>query len=339
MSKYTIKDLARETGYSITTISRALNNKKEGVSEETRERILEVARQKNYQPNSFARGLITKKSNLLGLIVPNILNPFFPEICRGAEDEAAQNGYSLIICNSDDQSDKEEKYIRLLKEQQVDGVLLASMNKLTSRSEEFLSASNIPYILMDRGSEDSNSSRVLLDDFQGGYLAGKHLIEMGHHQIACMTGPPDVMNSTKRLKGFLQAMDEHDISVPEYYILNGNYHLEDAYVQAKEFFQKNKATAIFAANDLMACGIYQAIFELGMSIPNDLSVVGFDDIPFAQVLHPKLTTIRQNTYQMGQDSVRLLIKKINKEPVESLLYEPTLVIRESTIPLVRSEQK
>ncbi|WP_217587498.1 LacI family DNA-binding transcriptional regulator [Lentibacillus saliphilus] len=333
MTKYTIKDIARETGYSISTVSRVLNNKEEGMSKETRKRILEVVEEMNYRPNQFARGLITKQSNMLGLIVPNISNPFFPELCRGAEDEAVNNGYSLIICNSDDQSSKEERYIRLLKEQQVDGVLLASMNKLTRENEGILTDSQIPYILVDRGLDVSTATGVFMDNFKGGYLAGKHLIELGHQKIGCMTGPVDITNSNNRLKGFLQALKEHDIPIPSHYIMNGNYHMEDAYDQAKQFLANNEVTALFASNDLMACGVYRAAFELDISIPNDLSVIGFDDIPFGEVLNPKLSTIRQNTYQIGKESVKLLIKKIHNEPVESLFYEPTLVVRKSTTKL------
>ncbi len=336
MTKYTIKDIARETGYSISTVSRVLNNKEEGMSKETRKRILEVVKEMNYRPNQFARGLITKKSNMLGLIVPNISNPFFPELCRGAEDEAVQNGFSLIICNSDDQANKEERYIHLLKEQQVDGILLASMNKLTRGNERILTDSQIPYILVDRGVDVDSATGVFMDNFKGGYLAGKHLIELGHRKIACMTGPADITNANKRLKGFLQALNEHDISIPSHYILNGNYHMEDAYDLAKRFLAEHEVTAIFTGNDLMACGVYRAAFELNISIPNDLSVIGFDDIPFGEALNPKLSTIRQNTYQIGKDSVKLLIKKIRNEPVESLFYEPTLVVRNSTQNLIQS---
>lgn len=329
MAKYTIKDIARETGFSITTVSRVLNNKKEGMSDKTREKILEVVEKMKYQPNQLARGLVTKKSNMLGLIVPNIVNPFFPEICRGAEDEAARNGYSLIICNSDDQAEKEENYIRLLKEQQVDGVLLASMSNLSKNSKQFLKDSQIPYVLVDRGSEDAGYE-VFMDNYKGGYLAGKHLIDLGHRKIACITGPTDVVNSNNRLKGFLYALEESGIPISEDYILNGNYYMEDAYSLAKDFLQRNEVTAIFAGNDVMACGVYQAAYEIGISIPNDLSVIGFDDIAFGKVLSPKLTTIRQDTYRIGKESINLLIKKISNEPFETLYYEPELIVRDST---------
>lgn len=337
MVKYTIKDIARETGFSISTISRVLNNKKEGVSIESRKKIMEVVEAMNYQPNQFARGLITKKSNMLGLIVPNILNPFFPEICRGIEDKASQLGYSLIICNSDDQPKKEENYLKLLKEKQVDGILLASLNDLTKQNEDYLLTSQIPYILVDRDNEHHAPAGVYFDNFKGGFLAGQHLIEQGHKRIACMTGPPNILSSKRRLKGFLAAMEEFRVPVAESHILAGNYHMEEAYSLAKSFLQKNEVTAIFTSNDLMACGVYQAAYELGISIPKDLSVIGFDNISFGEILNPKLSTIRQDTYEMGAESVNLIVQKIQNETAQSAFFEPTLVLRDSTAKVKEKE--
>ncbi|MEC5423128.1 LacI family DNA-binding transcriptional regulator [Virgibacillus sp. C22-A2] len=330
MTKYTIKDIARETGYSISTVSRVLNNKSEGMTNETRQKILQTVAKLNYQPNQFARGLITKKSNVLGLMVPNILNPYFAQICRGAEDEAARQGYSLIICNSDDNPEKEKRYIRLLKERQVDGMLLASMNRLSAENEFYLTDSQIPFVLVDRGNDQNIAPGVSIDNLQGGYLAGNHLLELGHRNIACMTGPSGISNSEKRLQGFLMAMKEKGVQIPFHHIIDGNYDMDSAYSEAKRFLQTSDVTAIFTHNDLMACGVYEAANELGIAIPDQLSVIGFDDIPFCNVLSPKLTTIRQDTYKMGQESVNLLVKQIEKEPTESLFCEPTLVIRSST---------
>lgn len=330
MEKLTIKDIAREAGVSITTVSRVLNNKEEGMSKETREKVLAVMQEANFQPNKLARGLVTKRSSMLGLIVPNISNPFFPELCRGAEDEANKRNYSLIICNSDDQLQKEENYLRLLKEQQVDGILLSSKNRLSQTSKVLLQSGKVPYVLFDRGEEANKQSGVFLDNERGGYLAGKHLTDLGHTQIACMTGPSEILNSQQRLSGFQRALMEASIELPPSLILVGGFQMDKAYQVAKEFLNNNTVTAIFAANDLMACGIYQAAHEIGIQIPEQLSIVGFDDISLVSALIPKLTTIRQDTYGMGRKAIELLINEIEKKESEAIVFEPTLIVREST---------
>ncbi|GGA38655.1 LacI family DNA-binding transcriptional regulator [Psychrobacillus lasiicapitis] len=330
MEKLTIKDIAREAGVSITTVSRVLNNKEDGMTQKTREKVLKVMEELNYQPNKLARGLVTKRSNMLGLIVPNITNPYFPELCRGAEDEANNRQYSLIICNSDDQSGKEENYIRLLKEQQVDGILLSSKDRLSKTSKNQLQNGKIPYVLFDRGEDGTDYSGVFLDNEKGGYLAGKHLTDLGHFQIACMTGPREIQNSKQRLSGFQRALKEATVDLPASSILVGDFQMDTAYRVAKKFLRDNTVTAIFASNDLMACGIYQAAHEMGIQIPDQLSIVGFDDIPLVTALIPKLTTVRQNTYEMGRKAIDLLINKIEGEISEGVIFEPTLIIREST---------
>lgn len=330
MVKLTIKDIAREAGVSITTVSRVLNNKEEGMSQKTREKVLRVMEEVNYQPNKLARGLVTKRSNMLGLIVPNISNPFFPELCRGAEDEANKRNYSLIICNSDDQSQKEENYLRLLQEQQVDGILLSSKNRLSKTSKNQLQSGKIPYVLFDRGEEATNQSGVFLDNKRGGYLAGKHLTDLGHIQIACMTGPTEIQNSQQRLSGFQRALMEVTVELPPSSILVGDFQMDTAYRIAKRFLQNYTVTAIFASNDLMACGIYQAAHELGIQIPDQLSIVGFDDISLVTALIPKLTTVRQDTYEMGRKAIELLINQIENKSSEGVVFEPTLIVREST---------
>lgn len=339
MGKLTIKDIAREAGVSITTVSRVLNSKEEGMSKETREKVLQVMESLNYQPNKLARGLVTKRSNMLGLIVPNISNPFFPELCRGAEDEANNRNYSLIICNSDDQSEKEENYLRLLQEQQVDGILLSSKNRLSQTSKDQLRGGKIPYVLFDRGEEASNHPGVFLDNEKGGYLAGKHLVDLGHTNIACMTGPSEILNSQQRLIGFQHALKEASIELPATSILIGDFQMDTAYRIAKEFLKHSNITAIFACNDLMACGIYRAAHELGIQIPEQLSIVGFDDIPLVTALIPKLTTVKQGTYEMGRKAIELLINELENNSSKGVVFEPTLIVRESTRKIRRGENE
>jgi LacI family transcriptional regulator len=330
VKKYTIKDIAAKAGVSITTVSRVLNMKEEGMSLKTREKVLKVIDEMNYTPNHFARGLITNKSKLLGLIVPNINNPFFPELCRGAEDEANLNQYSLIICNSDDDATKEENYLRLLSQQQVDGILLSSWGDFPSPSTEQLERSKIPFVLLDRGGQSVKHNGVFINNEQGGYLAGRHLLDLGHRRIACVTGSANLQNASDRLAGFRRALKEENIDLPESRIISGDFHMESAYTQTKKFFEETDVTAIFASNDLMACGVYRAAYEMGLKIPKDLSIIGFDDITLVSALIPQLTTIRQDIYEMGRRAVKILIENITNETNETVIFQPTLIVREST---------
>jgi LacI family transcriptional regulator len=329
MAKWTIKDIAKRSGVSITTVSRVLNRKEEGMSEKTREKVLKVIKEAQYQPNQFARGLVTKQSKLLGLIVPTIANPFFPELCRGAEDEANKRDYSLVICNSDDKPEKEERYLRVLKEQQIDGIILSSFSPSSKR---LLEEGNIPCALLDRVIEGNLYTSVFLDNEFGGYLAGKHLTDLGHRNIACISGPISIRNSFERVKGFRRALEESGINHQNILESEGEFTTESAYKHAKDLLMHNNITAIFACNDLMAFGVYQAAHELNIKIPEELSIIGFDDIPFASSLIPKLTTIRQDTYEMGRRAVELLINQIETGKTESFQFNPALITRESTSP-------
>ncbi|MBS4218071.1 LacI family DNA-binding transcriptional regulator [Bacillus sp. FJAT-49711] len=333
MKRWTIKDIAKKAGVSITTVSRVLNQKEEGMSTQTREKVLKVMKEVDFQPNQFARGLVTKRSKTFGLIVPNISNPYFPELCRGVEDEANEGEYSLIICNSDDQTDKEKRYLRLLEEQQVDGIIFSAKDHLDESDEEQLARAKIPFVLIDRGKEEKKHVGVFLDNDKGGYLAGKHLIELGHRSIACITGPKSITLANERLQGFKRALNEAGVDLLPSQIIEANFQMEMAYHKSKEILNKREVTAIFASNDMMACGVYQMAHELGIRIPIDLSIVGFDDIPLISALIPKLTTIQQNTYEMGREAVRVLFRKIENMETKSVIFSPNLVVRDSTAPI------
>lgn len=326
MAKWTIKDIAKKAGVSITTVSRVLNRKEEGMSAQTREKVLRVIEELEYQPNRLARGLVTKQSKLIGLIVPTISNPFFPELCRGAEDEANKHGYSLVICNSDTSAEKEERYIKILKEQQVDGIILSSQSGLSSTSLNML-LKNMHYVQLDR-MEKEKVSGVRLDNEEGGYLAGQHLIQLGHKKMACITGPDAIRNSRDRVNGFKRALNEAGLEPA--IIREGDFSLDSAYKHAREILKDGNVSAIFTCNDMMACGVYRSAHEMGVRIPEDISVVGFDDIPLISALIPKLTTIRQDTYMMGRKSAELLIQQIEDGKTDFTIFSPTLVVREST---------
>lgn len=329
--RVTIKDIAKKAGVSITTVSRVMNDKLGGISQETKERILKIVEEMNYQPNALARSLVTKQSLTLGLVLPNISNPFFPEMVRGVEDLANHHGYSVFLCNTDDDEEKEKQYIQLLKEKYVDGIIFSSNSRYSEEHYEILQKAHIPFVLIDRGEEEGNSpyNGVFIDNEKGAYLATQHLIDYGHKEIACMTGPKEVGTAKKRILGYQKAMLEANLPI---HLTSGNFRMKDAYTAAKKLLSSSEVTAIFASNDLMACGIYQAAYELGMNIPNDLSVVGFDDIQLVEALTPKLTTIRQSSYTLGKTAAEMIIQELKKEKTEKKVVklDPELVIRQST---------
>lgn len=329
----TIKDIAKLANVSITTVSRVINNKSEGVSEETRNRILQLVKELGYQPNAIARGLVTKKTKTIGLIIPDISNPFFPDIARGVEDSAHIYGYNVFLCNTDDNLEKESEYINALKEKYVDGIIFTSSAPSNYEHIMELIKSGVPVIMMDRRIESEDIYGVFIDNYEGGYLATKHLIDLGHRKIACITGPLNVRNARERLAGYKKGLLENGLEVDEELIFEGDYKINSGIVGTEKLLNNNKdITAIFACNDLMAYGAYETIRSYGYKIPDDISIVGFDDIQLSQILEPQLTTIRQPAYDMGLTAARMLIKliegkKLNKKIVT---FKPQLIIRQST---------
>ncbi|HBZ80884.1 MULTISPECIES: LacI family DNA-binding transcriptional regulator [Brevibacillus] len=331
----TIKDIAKRANVSTATVSRVINNKSEGISPQTREYIQSIIKELNYQPNALARGLITRKTSTIGLILPDITNPFFPDLVRGIEDAANKAGYSVFLGNSDDNAKKEKKYVQLMTEKKVDGIIFSSTAKYSKDLYDELIAADIPVVLIDRGESGDAYSGVYMKNEEGAYMATKHLLEQNHTRIGCISGPPSVQNSQDRVEGYKRALAEAGISVQESWIVSGGYRIDGGYEVAKKMLADGEVTAIFACNDLMAIGVYEAAQELGKSIPRDVSVVGFDDIRLISTLMPKLTTIRQPAYQMGKEAAKILIQSIKKKGIKQkvVYWEPELMIRQSTTKL------
>ena len=323
----TIKDIAKEANVSIATVSRVINNKYEGVGEETRERIKKIMKEMDYRPSGIARGLVTKKTYTLGLLVPDISNPFFPDIVKGVEDKASEMGYNIILCNSDDNTEKEITSIRILKEKCVDGIVCIGANNEDSKGMELLKEYNIPFVHIDRSSH-ADCLSVYSDGGFGMYIMTKFLIEKGHKNIAYIKG--SVRN--ERLEGFLKAIGENGLSFDNDLIYNGNYRLQGGIDGAKYLLDKNKEfTAIICENDLMAVGVIEYLEENNIKVPCDISVTGYDDIYISNIITPKLTTIHQDTYGMGKISVEMLLKSIDGETLtkNEIILEPKLIVRKS----------
>jgi LacI family transcriptional regulator len=302
----TLKDISREAGVDVATVSRALNGSY-GVHKATRERVIAVAKRLNYRANLTARELAIGKSHTLGLLVPDIGNPFVTEVVRGAEDAAYAAGYHILLCNSYLDSTREAQYMRSLLDKRVEGILMHSVQTLSNAEVDELSNSGIPVVLLCRSPSASNFSGVCVNHFEGGTLAGEHLMKLGHRKVAFLSGPRDHGNFIEQGKGFIKAVTSVKDSLPPI-VLNGPPSFEGGYQLAQKLLdQDSGVTAIFAANDVSAFGIARAIFEAGLSIPEDISLIGFNNVELANVVRPPLTTIHQPKYEMGQAAVEILL--------------------------------
>ena len=329
----TIKDIAEKANVSITTVSRVLNKKKDGVGDATRKRVEDVIQKYNYRPNAVARSMITKNTKTIGLIVPDIRNPFFSDLARGIDDVANDREYSVVLCNVDNKPDKIMNYLLLLSEKNVDGIIFSSSDMELSREvHTLIKKKRLSVVVIDRNFETEMYSGVFIDNEEAGYKATKHLIDFSHTRIGCITGPGSISNSSARLKGYRRAHHEAGLQINKKMIKEGDYTMEGGYEVAKVLLESNKLTAVFAFNDLMAFGVYQAAEEIGLKIPEDLSVVGFDNITYNRILHPKLTTIGQPIYEIGKVAISQLLKQIEDRTTrsESIYLDTQLIIRDST---------
>lgn len=331
----TIKDIAAKTNLSVTTVSLVLNGKESKIPQRTKDLVIKAAEELHYRPNQLAVGLITKRTNTIGLIVPDIRNSFFSSLAKGIEDECRKNGWTVILCNTSDIHERDLEYINILSSKGVDGILYCmSSDSIPEKFKEcydLLNNLNIRFIMLDRSFQLPNLITAKLNHFRGGYLATKYLIDLGHKRIACVTGPKHMEDSNQRLEGYIKALKEADIQYDEGIIEEGNYHMETGIFAVDKLINKN-FTAIFAFNDMMAYGVYKGLKAHGVSVPGDISIVGYDDIFVSEILEVPLTTIHQPVERMGAAATRHLIETIeNRVKNEHIpTYSPKLVIRSST---------
>lgn len=327
----TIKDVARESGVNISTVSRALNNEY-GVNPQTRDMVVAVASRLNYRPNRVARGLVTGRSHSLALIVSDIRNPFFAEVARGAADAARGANCDLVLCNSDLDPARQMEYVKSLLEKRVDGILMNSVSVLSPEEQRQLAECGVPIVLLNRSSASRAFSTVSADNEAGGVLAAQHLLDLGHRKIAHLTGPRQHGNLSDRTRGFVQTLAAAEQPVAPV-VLHGAFHFEGGRDLTNKLLADHpEITAIFAANDVMAFGAVRAILDRGLRIPEDLSLIGFDNIQFSSIIHPPLTTIHQPKYEMGHAAVEILMRlardKTSRTP-ESRMLGVELIERQS----------
>ncbi len=330
----TLKDVARESGVNISTASRALNNSY-GVHKDTRRHVLQVAARLNYRVNQVARGLVTGRSHSIGLVISDIRNPFFAEVARGAEDAAFQAGRELVLCNSDLNAEKQMHYFDWLLSKRVDGIVVNSVVPLSPAQQDQFQAAGVPIVLLNLSLAQRHSplwrfSAALADNFAGGEIAANYLIDLGHTNVIHITGPRTHGSFIDRAKGFLKVFRDRGLPKPE--VIYGEHTFAVAYQAARQQFRSpRKITAIFAGNDVIAFGCIRAMMEKGIRIPEDVSIIGFDNIEMSQITSPPLTTIDQPKYETGKAAVEILLKmaKDNIREPEHRIIGVRLIERQS----------
>lgn len=330
----TIHDVAKLAGVAPITVSRVINNSGYA-SEETRKRVAEAAAELGYVQNSLARSLRTKRSNALALVLTDITNPFFTTVARGVEDVASEAGYTVTYCNTDEDEFKQQKNLSLLIQQQVDGILLVPASSSAS-AVDYIRDQNTAVVILDRRIPGANADVVRCDSETGAYDLVRLLLELGHRDIALLNGPKGASTADDRLAGYKKAMTEAGLSDLAPWVQFGSFKQESGYEMATTIISQTKRpTAIFAANNFLAIGALKAIRDYGLSVPEDVALVGFDDLPPELVSFPFLTVASQPGYQMAEQATRLLLSRIEgKGPKhnQEIVLPTQLIIRRSSGP-------
>lgn len=331
--KTTIKDIARMAEVSTATVSKIVNHKDKNISDATRQRVLALIEEYNYVPNRVASSMVTKKTHSIGLVIPDIANPFFPEIARGVEDIANKHGYHVILCNTDNDLKKEVGYIAMLQEKMVDGIILTASSMRTGDSLD-LSRIHVPVITVDRDIEESKiKGKIIVDNASGAYEAVKYMLNKGYKRILHLAGPSTSGPSRERYRGYLKAHEEMGVKVTDKLFIEGFYTSEWGYEGIRDILEGEITfDAVFCGNDLIALGAMKALKETGHKIPDDIGIVGFDDIYMTTMIEPRLTTVHQPNYQMGYKAAQMLIDFIEEKTVDKKeeILKTELIIREST---------
>jgi LacI family transcriptional regulator len=335
----TIQDVANRAGVSISTVSRVIN-KSVPVEPQTEERVREAIAALGYRPNLLARSFRRRVTHTIGLIVPDNSNPFFAEVARVIEDAGFAEGYSVILGNSDLSEAKQAAYVDVLLAKQVDGLIVTSTGLIPSESghdvSERILESGVPCVAVDRDLGEMPIDQILVDNHRGGFDAGRYLLGLGHRRFACVVGPSDLTPSAGRIAGFRHALADAGVELPAAAIVRGNGRHDGGMAAAQELLARGiDFTAVFAFNDLMAIGVIGAFQRAGRRVPDDVSVIGFDDIPQASATYPAVTTIAQPIAEMGRCAVRLLLDRIAKRdsPYQRIALTTTVVERESCGPV------
>lgn len=327
----TIRDVAKRANLSISTVSHVINNSR-AVSDESRQKVEAAMAELGYKPNTLARNLRRQQTQSIGMLVPDSSNPFFAEIARGIEDASFEQNHSVILCNTEGDLAKQATYTNVLIQNQVAGIVFVAAGISTELVED-LQWRRVPLVVVDREVPDVAVSTVLTNHYQGGRLATQHLIDLGHRRIACISAGSELAPSSDRVTGYQDVLRENGLAVDENLIVWGDFQYESGYRAANELLDlAEPPTAVFACNDLMAVGCISAATARGRRIPEDLSVVGFDDVQLASFTNPPLTTVAQPKREIGALAVAILMARMQDLDAPPTLerLDTHLVIRNST---------
>lgn len=327
----TIREVAKKAGVSSATVSHVVNNTR-FVSEDVRERVKSAMRELNYRPNALARSLRRGETHTLGLILPDSANPFFAEVGHVIESAAFLLGYSVILCNTENDENKERLYTEVLENKQLDGIIFVGAGENRESISKIIH-NGLPLVVVDRDMGNLELDTVTTENYQGGLLATQHLLSLGHQVIGCITGPSNITPSADRVTGYRAALQQAGIPIEGSLIARGDFHASSGYSAALQLLAHNpRPTAIFVCNDMMAIGALRAAVQLSLSVPENVAIVGFDDIELASYTTPPLTTIAQPKQEIGQLAVKLIFERMGNPllPPRHIILSTQLVIRESS---------
>ncbi len=330
----TMKEVAERAGVSASTVSHVLNGTRK-VSDETRERVILAIEELGYRPNLLARSFRTRRTFTLGLLISDIQNPFFTSVVRGVEDVALSRGYHVFLCNTDEDIEREDEYVSELTRKRVDGLIIASAAPRYDCAR-WPKEKVAPFVFMDREIEGVEADAVRVDNRLGMKLIAEHLVDLGHKKIGLISGPLEKASGHERYEGLKAALLQMGLELDDSLVRFGDFRVESGRKGATELLGlPEPPTALVVANNQMTLGALLAIKELGLVIPKDVSVVGFDEMEWAPLADPPLTTVAQPTYEMGTKAARMLLDRIENEldgAPRRILLEPQLVVRYSTSP-------
>lgn len=329
----TIKDIARLSGVSITTVSQILNHKGERFSAKTREKVLTIVAENDYKADYFAKNMVHKQTKTIGMVVPDITDLFFSKLIEGVEHYLNELGFMILLCNSNHSSEKETIYIDELLHRSVDGIILASPNpihlaKLINEEGE----KKIPYFLIDRGINQRDEGKLLINEFAGAYQAIEFLIKEGHQKIGMLGNESGYYETTDRFSGYQKCLEDYGLEQSSSWIANEPLTIKGGYEGAQKVLKQKEITALFCGNDQMAIGAYRGIQELGLKIPDDISVIGYDGLEITDYLVPALTTVQQPIYDIGYTAAKFLLENIGnpQEKIPNQCFDTQLLKKSST---------
>lgn len=338
----TLKELSRLAGVHPSTVARVLHNDpRQRVSDEVRERIFRLAEELHYRPNSVARSLRTRRSAALGVLIPDIANPFFGSILRGIEDVAAERDYSVILANTDDQAARETRGLDMMRDRQVDGLLLATARRHDPAIAR-LAEEHVPFVLVNRHTDPITPNAVVLDDYAGGRAAVEHLLALGHRRIAHISGSDEMSTGHLRYRAYVDTLSSHGLAEDPTLVAPGTFREAGGYEATRRLLTlPDPPTAVFAVNDLAAAGAIRALAEAGLRVPQNVSVIGFNDVFQHTSLAPQLTTMQAPARAMGAQAAERLLAMIvdGVQPEAPLLLPVTLVERDTTGPAPAGRRK